>query len=208
MRKHVLRPEVLSLNPKHVPRPNNNKPTAARCPSCSWPPPRVELKPGHFHFSAPSLVHMFRHDPSWPQPQFRGHRRGTLWSLSLPHPADAGGDGDACEQHRANRHAGDNASHGAVGLEHVVVQPSKDVTDAHEASDDGCAGERDGALLQVADAPNLRELGIDLVNLYGNVCMCMCMSLCMHMCLCMGMCTGGAAYTAAGPCAGRRTRGS
>ena len=81
----------------------------------------------------------------------------------LPHPADAGSDGDACEQHRADRHAGDDASHGVVRLEHVVVQPSKDVTDAHQGSDDGCAGERDGALLQVADAPNLRELRIDLV---------------------------------------------
>ena len=102
-----------------------------------------------------------------------GWGHGTPWSLSLPHPANAGGDGDAHEQHRADRHAGDDAGHGAVGSEHIVVKSAENVTDAHQGSDDGCAGECDGALLQVADAPNLCELRIDLVNLYGHVCMCM-----------------------------------
>eukprot|EP00964_Phaeocystis_antarctica_P038258 scaffold21899_cov63-Phaeocystis_antarctica.AAC.5 len=73
-----------------------------------------------------------------------------------------GGDEDAHEQHRADRHAGDDAGHGAVNSEHVVVQPAKDVSGAHGGSDDGCAGERDGTLLQVAYAPNFCELRIDL----------------------------------------------
>eukprot|EP00964_Phaeocystis_antarctica_P021282 scaffold11805_cov65-Phaeocystis_antarctica.AAC.3 len=74
----------------------------------------------------------------------------------------SGGNEDAHEQHRADRHAGDDSGEGAVDSEHVVVQPAKDVAGAHRGSDDGCAGERDGTLLQVADAPNLRELRIDL----------------------------------------------
>ena len=46
------------------------------------------------------------------------------WSFSLPHPADARRDGDAHEQHRADRHASYDAGHDAVGSEHVVVQPA------------------------------------------------------------------------------------
>ena len=92
----------------------------------------------------------------------------------LPHPADAGSDGDACEQHRADRHAGDDASHGAVSSEHIIVKSAENVTDAHQGSDDGCAGERDGALLQVADAPNLRELRIDLWLTYMVMYACAC----------------------------------
>ena len=86
-----------------------------------------------------------------------------LLAFSPPRPEDAGGDGDAHEQHRADRHAGDDGGQGAVGSEHVVVKPAEDVANAHEGSDDGGAGERDGALLQVADAPNLGELRINLV---------------------------------------------
>eukprot|EP00964_Phaeocystis_antarctica_P038112 scaffold21819_cov65-Phaeocystis_antarctica.AAC.1 len=109
------------------------------------------------HEHAPTMLSELGRRPS------RGTvRRGTLWSLSLPHPADAGGDEDTHEQHRADRHAGDDAGHGAVNSEHVVVQPGKDVADAHEGSDESCAGERNGALLQVAYAPNLCELRIDL----------------------------------------------
>eukprot|EP00964_Phaeocystis_antarctica_P053779 scaffold31588_cov64-Phaeocystis_antarctica.AAC.6 len=83
----------------------------------------------------------FIYGPSWPPPHSRGSA-GTLWSLSLPHPADAGGDGDGDddhEQHRADRHAGDDAGHGAVNSEHVVVEPGKDVADAHEGGDESCA---------------------------------------------------------------------
>eukprot|EP00964_Phaeocystis_antarctica_P018388 scaffold10159_cov63-Phaeocystis_antarctica.AAC.4 len=98
--------------------------------------------------------------PSWPPPTLKYLELNLL--ASLAHPADARGDGDAHEQHRANRHAGDDAGQGAVGSERVVVQPAKDVAGAHKGSDDTCAGERDGALLQVADAPNLRDLRIDL----------------------------------------------
>eukprot|EP00964_Phaeocystis_antarctica_P134197 scaffold98427_cov60-Phaeocystis_antarctica.AAC.3 len=87
----------------------------------------------------------------------------SLVALSLPHPAKKGGDRDAHEQHRADRHAGDDAGQGTVGSERVVVQPAKDVASAHEGSNDACAGERDGALLQVADAPNPGDLRLDLV---------------------------------------------
>ena len=85
------------------------------------------------------------------------------WSRSPPRPADEGDDGDAHEQHGADRHAGDDGGQGAVGSEHVVVKTAEDVANAHEGSDDGGAGERDGAALQLADAPNLRELRINLV---------------------------------------------
>ena len=105
---------------------------------------------------------MLGYDPSWTAAPVEGQAAGTLWSLSLPHPADAGGNEDAHEQHSTDRYAGDDAGHGAVGSEHVVVQPAKDVAGAHGGSDDGCTGERNGALLQVADAPNLREFRINL----------------------------------------------
>ena len=68
-------------------------------------------------------------------------------SRSPPRPADAGGDEDAHEQHRADCRAGDDAGQGAVGSEHVVVKPAEDVANAHEGSDDGGAAERDGAPL-------------------------------------------------------------
>ena len=91
------------------------------------------------------------------------HVEAKLLAFSPPRPADEGDDGDAHEQHRADRHAGDDGGQGAVGSEHVVVKPAEDVANAHEGSDDGGAGERDGAPLQLADAPNLRELRINLV---------------------------------------------
>ena len=91
------------------------------------------------------------------------HVEPKLLAFSPPRPADEGDDGDAHEQHRADRHAGDDGGQGAVGSEHVVVKPAEDVANAHEGSDDGGAGERDGAPLQLADAPNLGELRINLM---------------------------------------------
>ena len=102
------------------------------------------------------------HNP-FPQQLATAHVEPKLLAISPPRPADEGDDGDAHEQHRADRHAGDDGGQGAVGSEHVVVKSAEDVANAHEGSDDGGAGERDGAALQLADAPNLRELRINLV---------------------------------------------
>ena len=41
--------------------------------------------------------------------------------FSLAHPANAGGDCDAHEQHSADSHTSDNGRHGTIGLEHVIV---------------------------------------------------------------------------------------